>query len=334
MIFNVNNIAGKSKIETVPSVAGPLVYNGSEQSPVWLAYDPEQLSISGITSAVNAGTYLVAFTPTDRYKWADGSIAAKTVEWTIAKVPGSLSLNSYANEINGIGNTIDIAVFRSGDGAITLQSSNSSIATAVVSGDGGRFTVTAHNVGTATITVSVAEGTNHTAPSSVTYTITVTHFLFRANDQYTNITGGWLGDQANQTYWNVIDLNPYYKSGGYAKVEGGALKLHGAKETGYGGHGAVSIATKNKIDLTNIRTITVKASVSNPGLFTKVGVTSTGTIWSSGGYWNCAAYTDLVNGTTKLDVSGLSGYYNVVLGTHTMDGYENIYVSATEVSME
>lgn len=84
MIINQGG-QSKKKIETVPSQSGSLIYNGSTQTPVWNNYNPEQLTITGVASAVDAGTYTVAFTPTSRYKWSDGSTAAKTVEWSIRR---------------------------------------------------------------------------------------------------------------------------------------------------------------------------------------------------------------------------------------------------------
>jgi hypothetical protein len=41
MILNVGNISEKRKIEVIPSAFSPLTYNGSNQSPTWLNYDPE-----------------------------------------------------------------------------------------------------------------------------------------------------------------------------------------------------------------------------------------------------------------------------------------------------
>ena len=45
------------------------------------------MTVSGTTSATNAGTYSATFTlkDTTNYKWSDGTTAAKTVSWTINK---------------------------------------------------------------------------------------------------------------------------------------------------------------------------------------------------------------------------------------------------------
>ena len=62
-----------------------LVYNGSEQSPVWANYNSSTLTIGGTMSAVNAGTYEATFTPKANCQWPDGTTSAKTVSWRIEK---------------------------------------------------------------------------------------------------------------------------------------------------------------------------------------------------------------------------------------------------------
>jgi len=82
-----------SKVSITPSAAyivevptpNALVYNGSEQSPVWTNYDSSTLTISGVYRAMNAGTYDATFTPKANCQWADGTTTSKTVEWTIEK---------------------------------------------------------------------------------------------------------------------------------------------------------------------------------------------------------------------------------------------------------
>lgn len=165
--------------------------------------------------------------------------------------------------------------------------------------------------------------------------IPYTVFLYKSGDQCSSTTGGWAGDNATDNgIYNVIDLRPYYLNGGYAGDSNGALRLSAAMKSGYGGYGAVSMATKNKIDLTNVNSIIVSATVYSSNSFTKVGVTSNDSIWNSSGYWDCAAYTNLVNGTTTLDVSSLSGSYHVVFGSHTGDDGASTSFAISEVVMK
>ena len=58
-------------ISTLPAQVGSLTYNGAVQSPTWLNFDNKKLKIEGTTTATNAGSYTVTFTPIDLYIWAD-----------------------------------------------------------------------------------------------------------------------------------------------------------------------------------------------------------------------------------------------------------------------
>lgn len=80
-------------IPVLPTQSGTLTYNGSAQSPSWSNYDPEQLTISGVTPMVNAGAYNARFTPKPGYQWWDGTTEFKTVEWTIRKANNSILLS-------------------------------------------------------------------------------------------------------------------------------------------------------------------------------------------------------------------------------------------------
>lgn len=71
-------------INVLPSQNGTLTYNGQAQSPTWNAYNPDALTLGGVTTSTNAGTYTATFTPKGQYKWADGTQTAKEVTWTIS----------------------------------------------------------------------------------------------------------------------------------------------------------------------------------------------------------------------------------------------------------
>lgn len=157
-------------IANVPSQKGTLTYNGSEQSPSWNNFDSNQLSIGG-NKRTNAGSYYAVFTPKDGYCWSDGSTTAKTVLWKIGKAAGSMSISPTSITLNWSNTSKTITVTRAGDGAISAVSSDTSVATVSVSGN--IVTVTGiEKTGTATITISVAAGTNHTASTSKTCAVT------------------------------------------------------------------------------------------------------------------------------------------------------------------
>jgi hypothetical protein len=151
-------------IYAVPSQSGVLTFNGSTQSPQWNDFDNSQLNIGGIASGINAAIYTATFSPRTGFIWWDGTSTAKNVEWTIGKAAGSLELSRTAIELNSDNLSDSFIVTRAGDGIISIQSSDESVVSVVLDGS----TVIVNNVnqttGTAVITVSVAEGTNHFAP--------------------------------------------------------------------------------------------------------------------------------------------------------------------------
>ena len=79
----VNSIA--FTISVVPTQNGTLAYNGQAQSPSWNSYDPNALTLGGVTTGTNAGTYTATFTPKEKYQWSDGSKTAREVTWTIGR---------------------------------------------------------------------------------------------------------------------------------------------------------------------------------------------------------------------------------------------------------
>lgn len=83
----------RAVISTVPEPEREPHLYGSSLSPNWNNYNSAQLTLGGTTSATNAGTYAATFTPTSNYEWSDGTTAAKSVNWTIGKAAGSLSIS-------------------------------------------------------------------------------------------------------------------------------------------------------------------------------------------------------------------------------------------------
>ena len=193
----------RAVISATPTQSGSLTYTGSAQSPSWSNYDSSKLTIGGTTSGTNAGSYNATFTPTSNYQWSDGGTGAKTVTWKIGKAAGSLSLNKTSITLNKSTSATTITVTRAGDGAITATSSSTSVATVSVSGN--TVTVTGKAYGSATITVKVAEGTNHTAPANKTCTVQVNLFNATLNsNSWAAITAASDADEG-ANYWSAGD---------------------------------------------------------------------------------------------------------------------------------
>ena len=188
---------------SVPAQSGTLTYTGSAQSPKWSNYDSNKLTIGGTNTATNAGSYAATFAPKDNYQWSDGSTSAKSVTWAIGKAAGSLTLAKSSVTLNISSLTESVAVTRAGDGAISATSSNP--ATAKVEVSGTSVKITGLKAGTAKITVKVAAGTNHTAPSDKTIDVTISlPDTSLANNTPDIIAAAAKSGQA-ANYWSVGD---------------------------------------------------------------------------------------------------------------------------------
>lgn len=188
---------------SVPAQSGTLTYTGSAQSPQWSNYDSNKLTIGGTSTATNAGSYAATFTPKANYQWSDGSTSAKSVTWAIGKAAGSLTLAKSSVTLNISSLTESVAVTRAGDGVISATSSNTATARVEVSGTSVK--ITGLKAGTAKITVKVAAGTNHTAPSDKTINVTVSlPDTSLANNTPDIIAAAAKSGQA-ANYWSVGD---------------------------------------------------------------------------------------------------------------------------------
>ena len=202
-----NRITGEANrmvIATVPSQSGSLTYNGSAQTPSWSNYDTTKMTLS-VTGQTNAGTYSASFTPKDDYMWSDETTAAKTVNWTINKAAGSLSVSPQTVTLDMEHPTAQITVTRPGNGAITAVSNNTGIVTVSVSGN----VITVHNVnqtsGDTTITVKVAAGTNYTAPANKTVTVNAEFVSEVLNENSWAVIKAVSDSGQGDNYWDVGD---------------------------------------------------------------------------------------------------------------------------------
>lgn len=92
---------GRAVIAQLPAVSGTLTFDGTEQSPTFIGYDPDKMTLGGDTAATEPGDYAATFTPTANYQWADGSTGAKSVAWTIANVVVTIPHQVGALTYNG-----------------------------------------------------------------------------------------------------------------------------------------------------------------------------------------------------------------------------------------
>lgn len=177
------NVTVNRKSITKPTWKSNLTYTGSAQSvsstSYWNNYNTSYMTIGGTTSATNAGTYIATFIPGSNYRWADGTTSAINVNWTINKATGSLSVNPTTVAINGnnYSSGVAVTITRAGDGAISY--SPTSISGLTLSLNGNTLTIKGNGstaVSAKTITISVAAGTNHTAPANKTITVSAEYW--------------------------------------------------------------------------------------------------------------------------------------------------------------
>ena len=205
--------ANRITIANVPSQSGSLTYSGSEQTPSWSNYNTTYMTIGGTTKGTNAGSYTATFTPTTNYRWSDGTTTAKEVAWSIGKAAGSLTLSTSSVTLNTSNLTKTVTVTRAGDGTITATSNNTGVATVSVSGNTITISHVNKTTGSATITVKVAAGTNHTAPSDKTIAVTAQFVSATLNDNdwatISDVAAAGTGD----SYWDVGDCKAVSVSG-------------------------------------------------------------------------------------------------------------------------
>ena len=185
------SVTVQRKTVSVPSQNGTLTYNANSQSPNWSNYNTTYMTIGGTTSGINAGSYTATFTPKSNYRWSDGTTTEKSVNWSIQKATGTLSLStsSVSIDASNYSTGVKVTVTTNSTGTISATSSSSSIASATVSGKTITIKGNGTTAGTATITVAIAADTNYTAPTSKKITVTVTYWTW--GDESTAGDASW-----------------------------------------------------------------------------------------------------------------------------------------------
>ena len=193
------NVTVNRKSVTKPTWKNNLTYNGNAQSVssanYWNNYNTSYMTIGGTTSATNAGTYIATFTPGNNYRWADGTTTAINVNWTINRANGSLNVNPTTVALNGnnYSSGVAVTITRAGDGAISYSPTHVNGLT--MSLNGNVLTIKGNGstaIASQTITISVAQGTNHTAPSNKTITVSAQYWSW-GSETATGDAAWWAG---------------------------------------------------------------------------------------------------------------------------------------------
>lgn len=223
---------------SIPVLSGELVYTGSSQVPQWSCYDESKVTLD-VTPEVDAGTYQAVFSLKEGYAWTDGTIEPKSVAWSIKKAPGSLSLGTTSISLNTGEPTKEVTVTRSGDGAISAVSSNTEIASVVVSGT--KITITGKASGTATITVTVAEGMNYLAPAAQTISVAMDAYVTISELPVQKGTLTYTGSGQNPV-WDNYDASRLELSGQTVGTNAGKYTATFTPKAGYRWSDGTSVA--------------------------------------------------------------------------------------------
>lgn len=92
----------KKVVAAVPSLSTTqFTFNGVLQTPHWLNYSAEELTIGGDLNGTSVGSYTTTFTPTGNYVWADGTSDTKEVVWEIKPRTATIPVQNGTLIYNG-----------------------------------------------------------------------------------------------------------------------------------------------------------------------------------------------------------------------------------------
>lgn len=232
-------ISWKINRATVPFptlISENLIYSGASQSPSWSGYDTDKMTISGVESGINAGSYDVIFTPTENYCWEDGSVSGKAASWEIGKAPGSISVNPTSLNITSNNPNSILSVTKLGNGAVIAVSSNTAIATVSVSGDS--VTVIGIETGSCTITISTSD--ENYLEASTTVDVTMKKYVNIVNTVLVTESGTW-----RNPFDRALEVTARCFGGG-----GGGSQYGGGGGGGYMEVGTFTLSANESVSIT------------------------------------------------------------------------------------
>lgn len=142
----------------IPTQSGTLTYNGSAQSPSWNNYDYSKMTFGGTMTGTYPGTYQAKFTLEPGYEWVDGTTSVKNVSWTINKATPTLAISPPSIDVM-VGQMQYFDVTWPFSGVLTASVSDSSVASAVLSGGSSYLNVRGLSAGSVSITLTLTSST-------------------------------------------------------------------------------------------------------------------------------------------------------------------------------
>ena len=165
---------------TIPTASGSFTYDCTTKTATISNYDSTGCTRNGTVSAVNAGTYTVTFRlrNTTSMRWSDGTTAAKSYTWTIAKRNLSTAVIADVADQTWTGSAIEPEPTVTCNGRTLTKNTD--------------FTYSYDNnvnAGTATVIVMAAENGNYTGSKTKTFQITARSMTVSSSG-YTGIYDG------------------------------------------------------------------------------------------------------------------------------------------------
>lgn len=194
----------------VPTAKTNLKYTGSAQTGVAAGTG---YTLSGTTSATNAGTYTAYATPNLNYIWSDGTSDKKTISWTIAKATPTISIDQgWAPDVY-IGSSATLGIKPNVSGTWTISSSSSALSltskpTSATAGSYSYLTykgVSEKSSVTITVTLNPSSTTNYNSVTE-TYKVSVDGIY---PDDLTVVTTGRTTYTANEIGGSSFKLDGY-----------------------------------------------------------------------------------------------------------------------------
>lgn len=159
-----------ANVGDVPTISGTYTYTGSDITPTLTGLDESVMTLSGDTTKVNAGSYILTISIDSNHCWSDGSSGSKSLSWTIEQAIPQFSVYPTSLSLSSGSMTKTVTITYNGDGVLSAASSNTGIVTCSLSGK--TLTVTANQGGSVNITISATAGTNYTKPTDITLPVT------------------------------------------------------------------------------------------------------------------------------------------------------------------
>lgn len=194
----------------VPTAKTNLKYTGSAQTGVAAGTG---YTLSGTTSATNAGSYTAYATPNLNYIWSDGTSDKKTITWSISKATPTISIDQgWAPDVYiGSSQTLGIEPSVSGTWTISSSSTALSLTSKPTSATAGSFSyltykgISEKSSVTITVTLNPSNTTNYNSVTE-TYKVSVDGIY---PDDLTVVTTGRTTYTANEIGGSSFKLDGY-----------------------------------------------------------------------------------------------------------------------------